>query len=137
MAVTGHLTLPITRLVFTRVPRTLCSRRSVHLSSNRDYWSVSRKCRRTADAVGWAVRLKLRGRNCFGDFLSTPTGEKNIMFNGKVGLWVVAVLLIAATGCAPIHAPWVPDNQLKQERSRSPELQQELRLRLAETQIDR
>jgi hypothetical protein len=59
------------------------------------------------------------------------------MFKGKVGLWVVAVLLIAAPGCAPIHEPWVPDNQLKQERSRSPELQQELRLRLAETQIDR
>ena len=59
------------------------------------------------------------------------------MLKGKVGLWVVAVLLTVAPGCAAIHEPWVHDNQLKQERSRSPELQQELRLRLAETQIDR
>jgi hypothetical protein len=59
------------------------------------------------------------------------------MIKGKVGLWVVALMLTAASGCAPIHEPWVPDNQLKQERYRSPELQQELRLRLANTQRDR
>jgi hypothetical protein len=59
------------------------------------------------------------------------------MVEGKVGLWLVATMLMMAPGCAPIHEPWVPDNQLKQERSRSPELQQQLRLRLEETQIDR
>jgi hypothetical protein len=59
------------------------------------------------------------------------------MVEGKVGLWIVATVLIMASGCAPIHEPWVPDNQLKQERSRSPEIQQQLRLRLEETQIDR
>jgi hypothetical protein len=59
------------------------------------------------------------------------------MFEGKVGLFIAAVVLMTASCCAPIHEPWVPDHQLKQERSRSPELQQELRLRVADTQIDR
>jgi hypothetical protein len=59
------------------------------------------------------------------------------MFTGRVGLWIIAVMLMVAPACAPIHEPWVPDHQLKQERSRSPELQTRLRLRLAETQIDR
>jgi hypothetical protein len=59
------------------------------------------------------------------------------MVKGKGRLWLGAVILIMAPGCAAIHEPWVPDNQLKQERYRSPELQQQLRLRLAETQIDR
>jgi hypothetical protein len=59
------------------------------------------------------------------------------MFEGKVGLLIAAVILMTAPSCAPIHEPWVPDHQLEQERSRSPELQQELRLRVAETQRDR
>ena len=59
------------------------------------------------------------------------------MLKGKVGLWIVASMLMMAPGCAPIHEPWVPDHQLKQERYRSSELQQQLRLRLAETQRDR
>jgi hypothetical protein len=59
------------------------------------------------------------------------------MLKGKGRLLIVAVMLIMAPGCTAIHEPWVPDNQLKQERYRSPELRQQLRLRLAETQIDR
>jgi len=47
-------------------------------------------------------------------------------------------MLTLAPGCARIHEPWVqhPD-ELKMERSRSPELHRALRLRLAETQRDR
>jgi hypothetical protein len=47
-------------------------------------------------------------------------------------------MLALAPGCARIHEPWVqhPD-ELKMERSRSPELHRVLRLRLAETQRDR
>jgi hypothetical protein len=59
------------------------------------------------------------------------------MLKGKGRLWLVAVILIMAPGCTAIHEPWVPDNQLKQERYRSSELQQQLRRRLMETQIDR
>ena len=59
------------------------------------------------------------------------------MIKEIVGLWVVALILAAAWGCTQIHEPWVPDDQLKQERYRSPVLQQELRLRLASTQRDR
>ena len=59
----------------------------------------------------------------------------------KVFKWLVpelALVLALAAGCTRIHEPWVPSpDQLKAERSRSPELHQALRLRLAETQRDR
>ena len=54
------------------------------------------------------------------------------------GYLALGLMLALTAGCSQIHEPWVqsPD-QFKAERSRSPELQQELRLRLAETQRDR
>ena len=55
-----------------------------------------------------------------------------------LGWMIPTLMLILAPGCARIHEPWVqhPD-ELKMERSRSPELHRVLRLRLAETQRDR
>lgn len=50
----------------------------------------------------------------------------------------LALGLALAAGCSRIHEPWVPKpDQLKAERTRSPELHQALRVRLAETQRDR
>jgi hypothetical protein len=55
-----------------------------------------------------------------------------------LGWTALALMMALAPGCARIHEPWVqhPD-ELKMERSRSPELHRVLRLRLAETQRDR
>jgi hypothetical protein len=55
-----------------------------------------------------------------------------------LGWTALAVMLALASGCSRIHEPWIqhPDD-LKMERSRSPELHRALRLRLAETQRDR
>ena len=56
--------------------------------------------------------------------------------------WVaVAIALALWTGlsaCSRVQEPWVQENSpLEKDRVRSPELQAELRDRLAHTQIDR
>lgn len=60
------------------------------------------------------------------------------MWSKFLGCAALGLMLTLAPGCARIHEPWVqhPD-ELKMERSRSPELHRALRLRLAETQRDR
>jgi hypothetical protein len=60
------------------------------------------------------------------------------MWKKLLGWTFLVLMLTLAPGCSRIHEPWTqhPD-QLKMERSRSPELHRALRLRLAETQRDR
>ena len=57
----------------------------------------------------------------------------------KMFKWMALGLVLALeAGCSQIHEPWLQNSdQLKIERSRTPELHQALRLRLAETQRDR
>ena len=50
----------------------------------------------------------------------------------------LGLMLVLVPDCSRVQEPWVPNpDQFKMERSRSPQLHEALRLRLAETQRDR
>ena len=55
-----------------------------------------------------------------------------------IGILCAALLIVAVAGCSRVNEPWVPNkNTLQKERARPAALEQELRGRLANNQVDR
>lgn len=58
--------------------------------------------------------------------------------NNLLTLIPAALVVIGTAGCDPIHEPWVNgENDLRQERNRTAQQADQLRQRIAYTQVDR